>query len=164
MSGQQHAPAALYPRERHGTHFTGGWVGPRAGLDGWKISSPQGFDRGPSSPYLSRYTDWATRPTTLYTIICKHTELLSDINNTVFISCYGLTFTPCLKKKSLRGRWQAHYVPNIAHFKLLSWSDKNAFSGRSFNAVSLGVPSTWPPELRSYNSYTFCRIACVIFD
>ena len=38
VSGQQHAPAALYPRERHGTHFTGGWVGPRAGLDGWKIS------------------------------------------------------------------------------------------------------------------------------
>ena len=29
-------PAALYPRERPGTHFTGGWVGPRAGLDGGK--------------------------------------------------------------------------------------------------------------------------------
>jgi Pyruvate/2-oxoacid:ferredoxin oxidoreductase delta subunit len=26
VSGQQHAPAALYPRERPGTHFTGGWV------------------------------------------------------------------------------------------------------------------------------------------
>ena len=25
MSGQQHAPAALYPRGRPGTHFTGGW-------------------------------------------------------------------------------------------------------------------------------------------
>jgi len=24
VSGQQHAPAALYPWERHGTHFTGG--------------------------------------------------------------------------------------------------------------------------------------------
>ena len=33
VSGQQHAPAALYPRERTGIHFTGGWVGPRAGLD-----------------------------------------------------------------------------------------------------------------------------------
>ena len=29
MSGQQHAPAALYPRERPGTHFTLGWVGPQ---------------------------------------------------------------------------------------------------------------------------------------
>jgi hypothetical protein len=32
--GQRHAPAALYPRERPGTHCTGGWVGPRTGLDG----------------------------------------------------------------------------------------------------------------------------------
>ena len=50
VSGQQHAPAALYPRERLGTHCTGGWVGPRAGLEGRKISSPPGFDPGPSSP------------------------------------------------------------------------------------------------------------------
>ena len=28
MRGQRHAPAALYPRERTGTHCTGGWVGP----------------------------------------------------------------------------------------------------------------------------------------
>ena len=39
----------LYPRERPGTHFTG-LVGPRAGLDGRIISSPPGFDPGPSSP------------------------------------------------------------------------------------------------------------------
>ena len=51
MSGQQHAPAALYPRERPGTHCTGGWVGPRAGVERWKISSPPGFDPWPSRPY-----------------------------------------------------------------------------------------------------------------
>ena len=34
----------------HFTNCTGGWVGPRAGLDGWKISPPPGFDTGPSSP------------------------------------------------------------------------------------------------------------------
>ena len=44
VSGQQHAPAALYPRETPGTHCTGGWVGPRAGLDGRKILPPLGFD------------------------------------------------------------------------------------------------------------------------
>jgi len=27
VSGQQHSPAVLYPRERPGTHCTGGWVG-----------------------------------------------------------------------------------------------------------------------------------------
>ena len=50
LSGQQNAPAALYPRERPGIHFTVGWVGPRAGLDGRKSSSSPGFDPGPSSP------------------------------------------------------------------------------------------------------------------
>jgi hypothetical protein len=34
VSGQHHAPAALYPRGRtSGTHWTGAWVGPRTGLD-----------------------------------------------------------------------------------------------------------------------------------
>ena len=52
VSGQQHAPAALYPRERPTTHFTGGWVGPRAGLEGLKFSSPPGFD--PDRPSRSQ--------------------------------------------------------------------------------------------------------------
>jgi hypothetical protein len=42
--GQLHAPAALPPRERApGTHWIGGWVGPRAVLDAEvkrKIPSP----------------------------------------------------------------------------------------------------------------------------
>jgi hypothetical protein len=34
VTGQSHAPAALYSGERiPGTHCTGGWVGLRAGLD-----------------------------------------------------------------------------------------------------------------------------------
>jgi hypothetical protein len=34
VSGQLHTPAALPPGETaHGTHWIGGWVGPRAGLD-----------------------------------------------------------------------------------------------------------------------------------
>ena len=36
-------PRPLYPRNRSGTHFARGWVGPRAGLDGRKISSPTGI-------------------------------------------------------------------------------------------------------------------------
>jgi len=34
VKGPRHAPAALYPWERPGTHFTGGWVGPRAVIPG----------------------------------------------------------------------------------------------------------------------------------
>jgi len=45
VSGQQHALVALYPKERPDTHFTGGWVGPRAGLDRLKILSPPGYHR-----------------------------------------------------------------------------------------------------------------------
>ena len=33
VGSQPHAPVACTPQERPGTHCTGGWVGPRAGLD-----------------------------------------------------------------------------------------------------------------------------------
>jgi hypothetical protein len=33
-------PRPLYPRERAGSHCTGGWVGPRAGLDVCEKSRP----------------------------------------------------------------------------------------------------------------------------
>ena len=36
-------------KERPSTHFTGGWMSPRASLDGRKIYPP-GFYPGPSSP------------------------------------------------------------------------------------------------------------------
>ena len=59
VGGQRHVPAALPPGKRGGTHFTGCWVGPEAGLDGRKISSPPGFDPRTVQPVASRYTDWA---------------------------------------------------------------------------------------------------------
>ena len=66
MRGQRHAPASPYPRERPGTHCTGGWVGLRPGLD-WcgKSRPPPGFDLRTVQPVGSRYTDYATRPTEL---------------------------------------------------------------------------------------------------
>jgi hypothetical protein len=46
------------------THCTGGWVGPRAGLDGCGKSRPPppGFDPRTAKPVASRYTDWAILP------------------------------------------------------------------------------------------------------
>ena len=42
--GGQHHARPLYLLERPGTHCTGGWVGPRAGLDGCgKSRPPPGF-------------------------------------------------------------------------------------------------------------------------
>jgi hypothetical protein len=64
VSGQLHAPAALNPRERaRGTHWIGGWVGPRAILDAVvkrKIPSPR-RESNPKTPIVQpvaqRYTD-----------------------------------------------------------------------------------------------------------
>jgi hypothetical protein len=58
MDGQHHAPAALPPGEKPGTHCTGGWVGPRAGLDVCEKSRPPpGVDPLTVQPVASRYTD-----------------------------------------------------------------------------------------------------------
>jgi hypothetical protein len=40
VGGQLLTPTALPPGKRPGTHFIGGWVGPRAGLDGCGKSRP----------------------------------------------------------------------------------------------------------------------------
>ena len=57
VSGQQHAPAALYPRERSGTHFTGGLGGPQ-GLSGRAENFvPTGIRYRTVQPEVSLYTD-----------------------------------------------------------------------------------------------------------
>jgi hypothetical protein len=64
VSGQRHAPAALYPREKNppGTHWIGGWVGLRAGLDAGargKILCPcrgSNLDRPIVQPVVRHYT------------------------------------------------------------------------------------------------------------
>jgi hypothetical protein len=67
-SGQRHAPASLYPGERApSTHCTGGWVGPRAGLDTedrGKILSPlPGIEpRSTGHPASSQTLFWLSYP------------------------------------------------------------------------------------------------------
>jgi hypothetical protein len=81
------------------------------------------------------------------TLFC--TQLYAHIQNCWMISATQLLYNVTvytLLKKSFRGRRQAHYVPNIAHFKLFLWCDGNTVSGNYFNAVSLRVPSTWQPN------------------
>ena len=51
LGGQRHAPAALPPGKRPGTHCIGDSVGPRAGLDRCgKSRSHRDSIPGPSSP------------------------------------------------------------------------------------------------------------------
>ena len=94
MSGQQHAPAALYPRERHGTHSTGGWVGPRAGLDGGKSRPHQ--DSIPYRPAPSQ---------SLYRLSYRaHNKrcVMNSINRRNLTGLHFLTLP-----------WWAHLSPNI---------------------------------------------------
>jgi len=69
--GSASRPGRSLPRERTGTHCTGGCLGPRAGLDMCgKSRPPPGFDPRTVQPIASRYTDLATRPTRmLYKLI-----------------------------------------------------------------------------------------------
>ena len=72
MRGQRHVPVALYPRERPGTHCTGCWVGPGAGLDRCaKSRHPPGFDHRTVQPVTSRCNDWATL---VADVLCSNLE------------------------------------------------------------------------------------------
>jgi hypothetical protein len=57
----------LYPRERPGTHYTGGWLGLRAGLDRCGKSRPTVIDPRTFQPVASRYIDCAF-PAPLYIV------------------------------------------------------------------------------------------------
>jgi hypothetical protein len=56
VGGQHHTPAALPPGKWSGTHFTAGFVGPRAGLNRvLKISPPAGIDPRIVASYYTEY-------------------------------------------------------------------------------------------------------------
>jgi hypothetical protein len=57
VGGQHHAPAALPTGKRPVTHCTGGWVGPRASMEGTENLAPPEFDPRAVQPVASRYTD-----------------------------------------------------------------------------------------------------------
>ena len=55
-------PGRIYPWETASTHFAGGVLGPRAGLDSCGNLAPPGLEPQTFQPVGSRYTDYATRP------------------------------------------------------------------------------------------------------
>jgi hypothetical protein len=83
VRGQRHTPAALYSRERPGTHCTGGWVGPRAGR----------FDSRTVQPVASRHTDYATRLALLHNAYDKYRENLTvAVTELGDFSCFFFRF------------------------------------------------------------------------
>ena len=92
VSGQQQAPAVLYLWEKPGTHFTGGWVGPRVGLDGmldtpcsevvWRVLATHSIP--PVSPSLLLPC----------VIVCRHISTGVYISRGVRAMCELLTAKP----------------------------------------------------------------------
>jgi hypothetical protein len=68
VSGQYHAPAALYPRGID-THWTGGWVGPRTGLGAETGRKILCLCRGsnPGRPVRSQTLCWLSYPGSCFT-------------------------------------------------------------------------------------------------
>jgi hypothetical protein len=123
VSGQRHAPAARFtPGERTpGTHWTGGWVGPRASLDAEtrrKILCPcrgSNLDRPARSQTLYRLSyrgsqflgmqdlnntrPWITLPTLLFTAKYEswHTKTTA-VNNSMMQFLQKLTVAWVIKK------------------------------------------------------------------
>jgi hypothetical protein len=85
-------PRPLYLRERPGALCVGGWVSPRAGLDGCgKSRPPPGFDPRTVQPLASRYTVYAI-PALIYFYIV-YIFICIFIYNKFYIYIYSqLTF------------------------------------------------------------------------
>jgi hypothetical protein len=85
VSGQHHAPAALYPLDRaHGTHWIGGWVGLRAGLNaettGKILCLCQRLT--PPPPVVCSHTlHWLSYPQSLYVDVYQRNQ--SKISYTI---------------------------------------------------------------------------------
>ena len=77
-------PQPLYPRKRPVTHYIGGWLGPRVGLDGCGKSRPAPeFDPRTVQPVASRYTERAIPVHFLYnsTFILRIGNILRPVRN-----------------------------------------------------------------------------------
>ena len=86
VGGQSHAPAALPPVKRSGTHCVVGWVGPRASLEGCgKLRPHRDSIPGPSSTQRDAIPTALTRPTIMTRGLYKDW----DISNIIF-SCRTL--------------------------------------------------------------------------
>jgi hypothetical protein len=95
VSSQLHAPSALPPKGQNGTHWTGRWVVPRAGLDVSEKKNPlylPRFEPLTAHTVASRYI-----PTTLPRLqlkICDHKKKISLGQSCSLATSY---WAPCIQ-------------------------------------------------------------------
>ena len=143
MSDQQHAPAALYPRERRDTHFTGGWVGGRSGRENFV---PTGIRSRTVQPVVSRYTDWGTRPTAVYNNNNIYLLKLGCHPVAVFILHVNKAWNLVTTKFKLEGLHEKHVVAtwNLGnHLSICFWAQGNQEKPVSKWPVA-GPSEYWP--------------------
>ena len=125
------SPRPLYPRERPGTHYIGGWVGPRAGLDGCgEKSSPIGI-RSPDRPARSK---------SLYRLSYRGSQVNPYTNHKLK--------DPCPGGKGGRGRGG-------------SWTECTNRMCKAADCFTdqAAVPSSH--RLKSESFHAICRLFCV---
>ena len=120
MSGQQHDPTALCPRERPGTHFTWGWVGSRAVLDGRKISSPPGFFVFLNYNFID---PWVHKYNGIY---------LSNVLLTDYCPCVRIPLFVCYRRPLEERRYGGTPSAGGVLAGVALWLDCRAAGGNSF--------------------------------
>ena len=96
VGGQLHAPS-LYSRKRLGTHCIGGWVSPRAGLDGCGKPRPhRDTIPGPSSPYRVAIPAELSRPTVSHILLIFFFFPVGCTYFMVCLCCWIYIFMVCL--------------------------------------------------------------------
>ena len=92
-------PQPFYPRERPGTHCTGGRMRSMPGLDISENLAPPGFDPRNVQPVGSRYTDWAHNVSFRHWWNMKEEEITSSA-----LQCLTLVFGMKVQKTEINGR------------------------------------------------------------
>jgi len=84
-------PGRLTPGKKPGIHCIRGWVGPRAGLDGCRLSRPPPeFDSRTVQPVANLYTYYAVRVQQMCIgLHVKHPLFLSDFMKLVFLDRFS---------------------------------------------------------------------------
>jgi hypothetical protein len=127
LGDQCHAPAALPPGKRPGTHCIGVWVGPRAVWKGAEKSRPPPpeFDPLTFQPVASCYTDWAIDRGDIQNIL-RSIHIITNkgsqqMQRSIYIYCirsHPTCFGPPTGPSS-GVSWAASSCRNLAHAVLL---------------------------------------------
>ena len=126
--GQRHAPAALYPRGRPGTHCIGGWVGPRAGLERRGKSRPPTRFRSQDRPARSQSLYQLSYPANhvLYRSTVNEMRVIQKYDGQSCYRCRWNIFIPIEKVWSVRGCASEVHLSFLQDFEGI-WKTSDAY-------------------------------------